>query len=448
MKLNLNLFRSLKRAILVMAPFVFLASCEKPTDSLGFNQVIGGTMEADTIHIPVQTYTTEIDSILVAFRYPEQLVLGGYASIRLMGENSGPLYGSNRAELLAQVLPRQLNPDFGSNPVIDSVKLNLRLVKAFGDTSVPMDIEVWELAEGFSRDSLYFSNYNPAEKQLLGSLRNYIPRPNTNRRYNQIRAIPYTTVYLDNNYFQSNFADVSDGNYEPFSSFSKFLDQFKGLKIKASQGNSILAFSLLSSFTELQIHYHNDSDTTSFVLDFSQDRSTVPIHFSRFEQDYAQAAFNLDQQDTVKGELVSYSQSMGGVATALKIAPQRIDSLTKEGLVINKAYLELSTAPGTGDPAPPSPNMEIRGLDGKGLGSRSLDFQGNSGDGNLRLGALRNNRYVFDLSRHLFNVLNSGENNTLAIVPVDRTTAAYRTAFQGGKKADQAPKLIVYYTKP
>lgn len=431
-----------------MAPFVFLLACEKPTEGLGFNQVIGGTIAADTLHIPVRTYTTDVDSILVAFRYPEQLVLGGYASIRLMGQNSGPLYGNNEAELLAQILPRQLNPDFGNNPIVDSVKLNLRLTKAYGDTSVPMDIEVWELEDAFSQDSLYFSNYDPAEKQLLGTLSNYIPRPKTNRRYNETREIPFTTIYLDQSYFQSNFADVADGNYDPFSSFDKFLEEFHGLKIKATQGNSILAWSLLSSFTELQIHYHNDSDTTSFVLDFSQDRSTVPIHFSRFEQDYSQAAFDLDQQDTVKGELVAYSQSMGGVATALKIAPERIDSLKQEGLVINKAYLELSTAPGTGDPAPPSPQMEIRALDGKGLGTRTIDFQGNGGDGHLRLGALRNNRYVFDLSRHLFEVLNSGKNNTLAVVPVDRTTAAYRTAFQGGSEPTQSPKLIVYYTKP
>ena len=58
-----------------MAPFLFIA-CEKPSDGLGFEQVIGGTIEADSIHLPLISYTAPIDSILVALPYSDQIRFG------------------------------------------------------------------------------------------------------------------------------------------------------------------------------------------------------------------------------------------------------------------------------------------------------------------------------------------------------------------------------------
>lgn len=438
-----------KRAILVMAPFVFLISCEKPTESLGFEQVIGSNVKADTLHIPVQTYTADVDSILVALTYNNQLRLGGYASTRIFGQYSNGIFGDAKAELLSELLPRQVNPDFGNNPVVDSVTMHLRLLDAYGDTTVPMDIEVYELADGFSKDSIFYSDYNPAEKRLLGSLSGYIPKPNTVVKSEDFIPAPHLSIPLDVSYFQSQFADVGDGNFEAFSTFDKFLEYFKGIKVKTTAGGAVLYSLLNSNYSDVRIYFHNDEDTSVVELNFDADRSVAPINFSTFSQDYSSAVFNLATQDTVKGEKRTYVQAMGGVTTAIKIDPSRIDSLTAEGLIINQALLKLSTAVGTGDPAAPAARMEIRDLEGKHLGARVLDFQGTSNTtGNLQLGQLRENSYTFDLTRHLFDVLNTGENNTLAVVPVNRSTAASRTVMQGGNTAHEKAKIIVYYTKP
>jgi hypothetical protein len=93
--------------------------------------------------------------------------------------------------------------------------------------------------------------------------------------------------------------------------------------------------------------------------------------------------------------------------------------------------------------------MEVRLFNGNALGDRILDYQvDGGGDGNLRRGVLRENRYIFDVSRQLFSVLNSGVNNSMAITPLTRTTAANRTILRGGKEPQEQAKVIIYYTKP
>jgi hypothetical protein len=139
---------------------------------------------------------------------------------------------------------------------------------------------------------------------------------------------------------------------------------------------------------------------------------------------------------------------MGGVATALKFNPAKLDSLSKEGIVINRALLEVSTAIGTGEAVPASNRLEIRELLGKGLGGRSIDFQDDRGGGELRLGVFRDNRYTFDLTQEIFDNLNTAQFRTLALVPSSRTTSANRTILQGGSSPLQKAKLIVYYTQP
>jgi hypothetical protein len=157
---------------------------------------------------------------------------------------------------------------------------------------------------------------------------------------------------------------------------------------------------------------------------------------------------DFNSTDTVNGDDQTYIQAMGGVATALKFNRTKLDSLSQQGFVINRALLEVSTAIGTGESVAPSSRLEIRELVGKGLGARSIDFQDDRGGGQLRLGVFRDNRYTFDLTQEIFDILNTGQFRTLALVPSSRTTSANRTILQGGSSPLERAKLIVYYTQP
>lgn len=441
-------FFPLRRPLAALVVLLALAACEKPNDELGFDQVIGENIDADSLHIPLTTYTAPIDSVLVAFTRRQQQQIGGYPGTRLLGKETSTYLGETQATLVGQVLPVQLNADFGENPVIDSVNMNLALSQAYGDTTQPINVKVHELSSELHPDSLYYSHYEPQLKRLLGERQNVPVRPESPTTFNGNPAPPVITIPLDTTYFRERFVDEGDGNFAPFADFEAFTEYFKGVKVEVTAGDAILYTDLASVFSALRIHYHNDEDTAFLDLNFRQDKPLLPIHFSTFAQDYRQALVNLDNQDTIKGEARTYVQAMGGVATALKLAPAKMDSLSKEGLVINQARLEIPTAVGTGDPAAPSQRLEMLVLEGRGLGPRAVDFQEDGGDGSLQFGTLRQNRYRFDLTRHLFSALNSGENPTLAVVPRRRTTTANRTILQGGGQAGEPLKLVVYYTQP
>lgn len=425
-----------------------ISACEKPSDKLGFEQVIGSNINADSIHVPITTYTAPVDSILVAFTYDQQLTLGGYVGTRLLGLERSNHLGESKATLVGQVLPTQLNIDFGDNPVLDSVNMNFALRGAYGDTSVPMDVSIYEHDRVFSLDSIYYSSHRPAKGKLLGELRQKRVRPGTETTFNGNLAPPTLTIPLDRDYFRDNFIDKGDGTFDAFTGFRSFIDYFPGIVAEVSAGDALLSTDLSSPFSSLRIHYHNDDDTTWLDLNFRQDKTVFPIHFSVFEHDYQNALVDLDDQDTLRGEKQTYVQSMGGVTTALKIDPSRMDSLQEEGLIVNYAFLEMPTAVGTGEGLAPSQNLEILQLEGRGLGSRTLDFRGDGGDGALQLGRLRQNQYRFDLTRHLFSTLNSGENPTLAVVPQSRTTTANRTILRGGKGSGERAHVVIYYTQP
>jgi len=438
-----------KRAILTMASFTLLSACEKPTDGLGFEQVIGGNIEADTIHVPIISYTTAVDSILVALPYQQQLLFGGYNSTRLLGRTVSSSFGTEEARILAQLLPEQVNPDFGDNPIVDSVNLYLRITEAYGDTSLAMNISVSELEQSFSQDSSFFSNYNPIIGREIGRLDNYMPAPKTTVLIEDILAPATIRIPLDLAFFQSKFADVGTGEFDSLASFTNFVKYFKGIEVKTENAGCILYTNLASNYSLIRIYYHNDLDTTFTDLSFNQDKSTVPITFSTFSHDYTNSDIDLSSIDSVNGETQTYVQAMGGTVTGFKFNLNKIDSLSDEGLIINRALIEFYTAQGLGTAVAPSPRMEIRFFNGNALGDRILDYQlDGGGDGNLRRGALRDNRYVFDVSRQLFSVLNSGINNSMAITPLTRTTAANRTILRGGKEPQEQAKVIIYYTKP
>jgi len=432
-----------------MAPLFFISSCEKATDELGFEQIIGGNIEADSLHLNLVTWTAPIDSIVVALDYQSQLSLGGYNSTRLLGFTQSSYFGTEQAHLMGQLIPNELNLDFGTSPVVDSAILYIRLTDSYGDTSQAMDISVHEISQDFEQDSVYYSNYLPTLGQELGRLDGYLPSPQTNTTFEDELAPAILSVNLDASFFQSKFADLANGSADEFSSFTKFLEYFPGIQVTAETGGAMLYTNLASAFTGLRIYYHNDSDTTYSELNFDQDKSIKPINFSTFEQNYSGSSIETLGLDSINGEAQTYVQAMGGVTTALRFDPLKIQSLLDSGLVINRATVEVYTAQGTGQYVAPAPRMELRELDGRALGDRIADFQiDGGGGGSLSRGVLRDNKYVFNVTRHLFEVLNSQINNTLALVPTTRTTAPHRTILRGGAGLSEKAVVIVYYTKP
>lgn len=438
-----------------MAPFLFIA-CEKDNGQLGLNQVIDELAGLEKSSFPVISYTRPVDSVLVALPYDDQLSLGGYVGSRLAGSVVDPRFGKAEAGVVGQMILTQVNPDFGTNPVVDSVALYLAYSGHYGDTTKAMGLEVYELEEGLDRDSAFYSGFRPVAGNKIGEKLGFQPQPNSYIYTSSDTLAPRLKIDLDPAYFQSNFAALGNGSFQEFSNNEDFIEYFKGIYIKAAAGyddGSILYFRLTSGNSRLVIYYHNDNETGQQVaLNFAQDKSTVPINFSIFNQDYTTypTAFDLNNPDsTDPGAQTTYIQSMGGVATVVKI-PSIQPLLESNDVVVNRAFIEVLVEDQSTDIYAPSATLEIREMTENGPGAVIEDFQFGSsiGDGKLREDPEGNKKYLLEVTQHIFNVLNEGKNPNLAIVPVNKSTTANRTILKGGNDPVQPVKLLVYYTKP
>lgn len=439
-----------KRAILLIAPFLFMA-CESENGEIGRDTIIGLPAGVDSIHLNVVSFTQDVDSVLVALPYASQASIGGYIGSRLVGSLDDNFAGKSTAGFVTEVIPTQLNMNFGDNPIVDSVRLKLRYNGLYGDTTKFMGLEIYELTETLSRDSSFYSSYQPVAGSKIGELLNFQPRPRTNVMVDGELSNAVLVIPMDVSYFQSTFADIGDGTNENFADFDSFIEYFKGIYVKTiTDDGSIIYFNLSNSTSEILVNYHNDSDTTEIVLNFAQNKSSLPISFSLFSQDYSNAVFNVQNPDsTGLGASTSYVQGMGGVATVIKI-PQILSAL-EEGVIINRAFLEVPVQRGIVSGLPPSSRLEMRIMTEEGPSATIRDFNFDTrqtGDGAIRFGTFRDNRFLFELTEHIFEVLNDNDNPNIAIVPVSKGTTANRTILKGGNDPVDPIKLIIYYTKP
>lgn len=449
MKISQSLFW--KRAILVMAPFVFIA-CEEPNKQLGFEQVIGEVPAVADTTLDVITYSRNVDSILVAFDYSTQLSLGGYAGNRLVGNMTGGYFGQAQAAIVSQLFLTETSPDFGPNPVVDSVKLYLRYSGSYGDTSKPMSVEVLSLSESLDDSSRYYSSYEPQIEQKIGEKLNFYPEPESLTRIGDVTTLATLSIPMDRDYFQQKFADVADGNNPDFADNQSFKEYFKGITVRATnEDGAILYFDLTAINSRMVVYYQNDDeDSLRLDLDFEQMGQEVPINFSIYDQDYSGAfpvGFDLDNMNTTEGEELVFVEAMGGVAGVFEIPG--LAGLTNSGVMINRATLEVKKATGTGMALAPPNALIFMEFEGGGLGDPIADFlptNGTVGGGVFRSEPFYQGFYRFDLTRYVFDVANGGENIKLALVPNRRSTAANRVILQG-TKSDNPVKLKIYYTK-
>ncbi len=455
-----------KRAIFIVAPFLFIA-CEKPNEELGFNQVIGsvaglGVIEFDSLI----TYTQGIDSLLVATD-ETQSAFGGYSGNKLVGSITDGYFGRTEASFVSQLILTDIDPDFGTNPNVDSVYLYLRYAGSYGDTSKIMNLEVFELAgdirpngvvldaDSNEVDSAYYSNFQPilgATPVLLGS-KSFVPRPKTNVRIENAFTGPTLKLALDTNYFQQKFADVGDGNNTDLASNAAFIKYFKGIYVRATtEKGSILYFNLGSTNSRLKVYFHNDEDpeVQSVTMNFSQSSDVQPVGFNMFNNDYSgikyPVDFNLNNMNTSIGEKVTYVQAMGGVTTVIDIP--NLQWLADSSILINQAYLEIRKERGTGLGLAPPPGLEIREFTSRGPGSTIRDFATATGGGTFVAEEIRDGYYRFNITKYVFEVVNTGVPKKLAVVPVAKSTAANRVILQGGYGTESPVRLKVYYTKP
>jgi hypothetical protein len=138
-------------AFLVLVASVALFSCRKPDSGIGLGlQPEGELIDLRTDTLPFSLEMVPVDSL----RTDERTSL-------LLGNTLDPISGLTSAFFSTELRLSQTSKDFGTNPVCDSIILSLRFNGPSYGLNFDQMIQVEQLADTLSFDSVYYANDVP-----------------------------------------------------------------------------------------------------------------------------------------------------------------------------------------------------------------------------------------------------------------------------------------------
>lgn len=322
MKKKLN---SLKSLLLLAIILVATIACDK--DFSNIESDINGVknFETDSWKFPMVSYTNKItpdDATGIQSNNLPSNILGVYKD-----QNSE--FGTTSANVISQVVPTVFNPDFGTNPEIQSVILNIpyfstliekdedgnstyELDSIFGDQNAPFKLSIYQSnyllrdldpASDFEETQSYYSNqdnlFTTQELQLLYQTDNFIPSAIETHILdsdNEIieRIAPSLRIDLNNPQNNPEFASeqfwknlILDNQDSPvLSNRNNFTEFFRGLIFKVEQLGSndgnLIVLNFAANSANVTIDYTNDeveeddnTNLTTYKLNFNGIRANT-----------------------------------------------------------------------------------------------------------------------------------------------------------------------------
>ncbi|WP_372932742.1 DUF4270 domain-containing protein [Mariniphaga sediminis] len=402
-------------------------------------------------------------SSILAYTFQEEGIRTDEASRSLLGSMNDTLFGKTDIDFATQ-FRLQSFPDYGTNPVADSVKLYLYYRFIYGDTVTPQTFRVYELEEsliadtsstqGGASDYPYFQDVDlksMASSQVIGEIQ-YTPKIELDSASQdtlyQLIVIPLDIslgeklVYADSLQMVNN--DV-------------FLEYFKGLYIEAekqSEKGSILSLETVSSSSfqgsALVVFYDNDEnqakekpDTMLYPYLITQFSARV----NSIKHDYTGTPFEANLNSELEEDSLLYVQSTGGLES--KIFIESLSSWrdsTRMG--INKAELifQIDTIASDLDKYPPPSRLLFTYVGEDGIEYLPAD---NSFHPSFYGGYLRTDDYTyrFNITQHLQEIIdNNVENLGFYLTTVNKNSEANRVVLKGsGSKT--GIRLVITYSE-
>lgn len=366
-------------AIFTISLFV-LEGCKKNENTIG-----SGFLERERFgsgiyrSTKVIAYTSEKESIITSSSYSN-----------LLGVYKDPIFGSIKSSFGIQITLSEVEPDFGTDPIIDSVILIMPYLgradtdstktystdSIYGNKDTAINIKISQLNKLLNPDSTYYSNI---ELPIIADGEIY---PNTTFQFSSDSiALSYidttstgadtTIVYkippslrlkLENKYFQDNILDTDPGNLVSNANFIS--SHINGLVFETdSEDGAIYTFDMFNN-TSLFIYYKN-SDTDdegeplspqSYELDFNNSFASVNKYdFNRSTAEPSLIAQLDPNYDTTQGSDVLYLQGMAGLESKIKLFTDQLqlDTLREEKWLINRAELVYRVSDENGDVVSP-----------------------------------------------------------------------------------------------
>jgi len=262
----------------VFFSFIFLSCTKLDTTEIGSDLLPA----VDNVH----TFDTLLTIVTTQAVFNDSTLIDRTQDHALGSINNDPLFGTTTANIFLQLKPTFYPYYFGGagdtlngfGAGIDSVVLCLKYKTFWGDSSLPIHLEVREVNDIKFRDSVFITktvNYQPNYNgTVIGSTNVYIPKladtvhyaNGRNYSINQIR-IKLSAAYAAQLYAR----DSSNG--QPFNKDTLFRVAYNGLAVIANGGgNALIYTNLADTSTKLEVHYRRrnagkiDSVYSSFIL--------------------------------------------------------------------------------------------------------------------------------------------------------------------------------------
>lgn len=363
---------------LFLAVSLFSVSCEDDISNVGSNMLDDGT-SADVMYVDVLAYNQNLDSIRSDEKVLQSAVLGVYEEA---------VFGRTKARFISQARMSTPNPNFGTNPVVDSVLLTIpvfhnttvesvdtirkytapensnavdtliikrtyKVDSLYGNTAIPMTIQVREVAQYLqSQDSILYSNPNLGSEinniqvfpQILGSAQ--VGNKVTTEQVvpaNSVSEQPPTPAYiikLDPTFFKEKLIDnQGSANLSDQASFIRNL--FRGIELSVVENQGFI-FNFDPNLMSIDMYYKKDNTgsnsesvprvNATYSLEFKSTWASVPgynVQVNQFEHANRSSQFMnaYTNPNTTTGDSRLYLNGLDGTRSIVKINQEQLNQI-------------------------------------------------------------------------------------------------------------------------
>ena len=356
----------------ILSVFLFgglMVSCNSDADDLGKNLFDGNSVTGNQVSYDLVTYNINNGDVVRADSYAlQRATLGAFTE----GQ-----FGMQKSAYVTQVRLSKYAPDFGTNPVVDSVVLEIKpqydattktvtttdvthggqaakqaLTKyeavKYGNPAATMNIDVHEIAtdlgavgtEKLSNSPVATSGLPLGTKVFSGNV--YAVSINkTSDNTALLTREAGVRIQLDKNYFRDKIANKSGAT--ELSNESNFINYFKGLKISVRENDGYL-INFAPNEVTMTMYYTSGGKSNTFSFDLGSSN----VHFSQISYNRS-STFNTVMAgiNSTNGDPLLYMQGMGGPGAGIKLNGAGVSDLKRlykeRGAAILSAKVRLYT---------------------------------------------------------------------------------------------------------
>ena len=356
----------------ILSVFLFgglMVSCNSDSDDLGKNLFDGNSVTGNQVSYDLVAYNINNGDVVRADSYAlQRATLGAFTEGR---------FGMQKSAYVTQVRLSKYAPDFGTNPVVDSVVLEIKpqydattktvtttdvthggqaakqaLTKyeavKYGNPAATMNIDVHEIAtdlgavgtEKLSNSPVATSGLPLGTKVFSGNVYAVSINKTSDNTALLTKDIGLR-IQLDKNYFKTKIADKNGAT--ELSNESNFINYFKGLKISVRENDGYL-INFAPNEVTMTMYYTSGGKSNTFSFDLGSSN----VHFSQISYNRS-STFNavMANINSTNGDPLLYMQGMGGPGAGIKLNGAGISDLKRlykeRGATILSAKVRLYT---------------------------------------------------------------------------------------------------------